>query len=580
MLRKLIELAVFTITVVGLAAGASAQTIVSADVTTDTTWSGEVILEVPIFVRDDATLTILPGTLVRGQPRSGPVVPGSTVGTPGALIVTQTGRIIADASASNPIIMTTAAVDNDLDGVADDLDGDGFEDSYPGYQPGSCPACIPDATPSFLDDTPTTAPLAPLNSAGNANVALWGGLAILGNAPTNNADVAGVGYGKTTLEGLTVPGFPPALATYGGIRPHDNSGILRYVSVRHAGDEIGNGNELNGISLGGVGDGTIIEHCEVYANFDDGFEWFGGTVNGKYLAVFFVGDDSFDLDEGYTGRNQFLVTFMSFFNENGGTPFGSASGDKACECDGDNFVADSKVDDVNVRIDVTKTVIPTGVEGVDPADQLENLAWPLSHPALYNMTVIGSTPDAGSDFTPVSPASTNRGIQFRNGFAGEVLNTIVVNTGAETCIEVDTGVGDGSVDTITFVDEDQVRLVASTCADGGALGTAEQDVVANGDAAVAAGKYNGGSANVLVGFAGLANEDTTFDPQGDASGKLNASLKSAPIDPRPTGTVGVDGGVSASDGGLDASATFRGAFDRTRPLWTNDWTTLSIGGLL
>jgi hypothetical protein len=552
-----------------IAADAGAQTVVSANVTSDTTWSGEVVLESPIFVKD-ATLTILPGTIVRGQPRSAAVIIGSPVGSPGALIVTQTGRIIAEGSASNPIIMTTAAVDNvnnttglpPRDFIADDLDSNGYEDAWV-------------SGGSFLDDTPTTAPLAPLNRAGTSNTALWGGLVVLGNAPTNNALKAGaaVGYGQTVIEGLTVPGFPAADAQYGGVQPHDDSGVLRYVSVRHAGDELGGGNELNGISLGGVGDGTIIENLEVYANYDDGIEWFGGTVNSKNLAVLYVGDDMFDLDEGYTGINQFLFGIMPHFNENGGAAYGCCSGDKAAEFDGDNYRPDATAfnDNVNIRLDIAQTDVDT-------------TPWPLSNPAMYNMTLIGSTPDASPDFAPVSAAGTNRGIQFRNGFAGTVLNSIVVNTGAETGIECGSGTGAPgfNVTTAENVGNDLIRLVASTLDDGAALVACELAVVANGDLAVTNTGYVGGSANV-VGVSGdvLGNEDSTFDPMGDASGKLVSSLKSSPIDPRPAGVVGVDGGVQPQSQGLDRSATYRGAFDRSAPeLWTEGWTVLSISGLL
>ena len=107
------RLAALTIAVVGFAASANAQTIVGTDVITNTTWGGAanpspIILQQPIFVKAGATLTILPGTIVRGQPRSGPVVDGSTVGTPGALIITQNGRLVANGAANNPIVMTTA----------------------------------------------------------------------------------------------------------------------------------------------------------------------------------------------------------------------------------------------------------------------------------------------------------------------------------------------------------------------------------------------------------------------------------------------------------------------------------------
>ena len=297
-----------------------AQMSVSTNITSNTTWSGVVILETAIFVKNGATLTILPNTIVRGQPRTGPVLQGDPTGTPGALIVTQNGRIVADASAQTSIIMTTAVVDNNNDGIADDLDGNGFLDPFPGFNPGTL---TPSTTPVFLDATPRTAPLAPLDKAGNGNVSLWGGVVILGSAPTNLGSLSAGGYGQATVEGLTVPGFPVADALYGGLEPHDNSGSLNFVSVRHAGDELGNGNELNGVTLAGVGDGTRFQNVEVYCNFDDGIEWFGGTVNGKNLAVFFAGDDSFDLDEGYTGINQFLFGIMPFFNDNFGGSFRS-----------------------------------------------------------------------------------------------------------------------------------------------------------------------------------------------------------------------------------------------------------------
>ncbi|MCG8589593.1 MAG: hypothetical protein MJE66_09905 [Proteobacteria bacterium] len=534
-----------------MATSAGAQTVVGADVTTDTTWCGAanpspIILEQPIFVKDGATLTILPGCIVRGQPRTQPVQAGVTAGTPGALIVTQTGRIIADANPGSPIIFTTAAVDNDNDGVADNVSpADAFADAW---TPGDV----------FLDDTPTTAPLAPLNKAGAANVSLWGGLVINGSAPTNLSDGCGVGLGRCTIEGLTIPGFDPADATYGGILPHDSSGTLRYISVRHAGDEIGSANELNGISLGGVGDGTVMENVEVYANFDDGIEWFGGTVNGKNLVVVFAGDDTFDLDQGYTGINTFALGIMPFFNENGGGSFGSASGDKAGEWDGDDF---SEAGGVNIQPDGTCT--------------------PFSNPAMYNLTIIGSTPDAGSDFAPVSPASANRGIQMRNGFAGELLNSVVINTGTAPGFDVDSGIGDGcpGFDTIDNVGTCTAQVLATTFDDGAALGADELAALACGDADVRTPATVGDNVVNNFLFGGLVNEDTTFDPTGDADGKLVPGLKSAPINPRLTGFIGVAGAVQAP--APFAAASFRGAFDSSVPvLWTADWTVLSMGGLL
>ncbi len=545
----------------------------AGDIVANTTWTGTIVLQSPVFVKNGATLTITPGTIVRGQPRQSAFVAGQTAGSPGALIVTANGRIVADATPSNSIIMTTAATDNDNNGVADDVDANvGFEDLY-------------NAGDLFLDDTCGSAPLAPLDKNGNANAQLWGGVVLLGNAPTNLANVGavlGLPYGSSAIEGLPAPGFPVADASYGGVQPHDNSGIVRYVSIRHAGDEIGNSNELNGLTMGGVGDGTLISFVEVYVNFDDGFEWFGGTVNGDHLSVAFAGDDMFDVDQGYSGVNQFLYTHMPFFNQNGGGLFGTASGDKVGEFDGDDSDA-GVIDRVNLRINQAQTVVDT-------------TPWPLSASAFYNLTAIGSTPDGTRDFTPVSAAATNRGIQFRHCYGGDVFNSIVVDTGAETGIEVDVALiancptGHNINDHVTL---GLVNLVCSTLDDGAALaGTSappagELGVVANGEtlSEILRGVSPASTADnnsVNPATFDLVNDDITFDPTGNAAGKLAASLKAAPTNPRTVQGLGrPNAGCAAPRGtGLDSAATFRGAFSFSNALWTNGWTALNQGGLL
>lgn len=564
-----LRLVAVAIAFAGLAAGASAQTIVSTNVTANTTWGNAlnpspIILQQPIFVTNNATLTILAGTVVRGQPRTGAVVAGSTLNTPGALVVTQSGRIIANGSSLSPIIFTTAAVDNNNDAIADDDDANGFEDEF-----------VLGSGDVFLDDAPLAAPLAPLNGAGLGNVALWGGLVILGNAPTNLADRNGVGFGKGLVEGLTVPGFPQADATYGGLEPHDNSGSLRFVSIRHAGDELGASNELNGISLAGVGDGTTFENVEIYCNFDDGVEWFGGTVNGKNLAVSFVGDDMFDLDEGYTGLNQFMLGIMPFFNENSGAAYGSASGDKAGEFDGDNFRPDNVAFNGNVAVRIA-------VDGASASGAPS----PLSNPGMYNMTLIGSTPDAPQFFTPGSVAATNRGLQGRNGFAGVVYNSIVINTGTEEGWEIAPSAAGQETPGFGVTDNANgglISLVCSTFDDTGALDALETTVVTNGNNLSTFLGGAAGSANTInvAAFPGLVNEDQTFDPQGNPAGKIDATLKPSPINPRPNaGLTGTGGCVVPQGPGL-SRVVYRGAFDRTASiLWTTDWTALNVGGLL
>jgi hypothetical protein len=538
-------LVALVLAIAGLAGGASAQTVVNADVTANTTWCGganpgPIILQRPIFVKNGATLTVLAGCIVRGQPRTGAVVPGSTAGSPGALIVTQNGRLVANGNAGNPIVFTTAAVDDSPnDNIADDANpADGFKDAW---APGDL----------FLDDTPQTAPLSPLAPNGSANVSHWGGLVILGNAPTNLGSGCGTGLGTCTVEGLTIPGFSVADSTFGGLLPHDSSGSLQFVSVRHAGDQIGADNELNGITLAGVGDGTIVRNVEVYTNFDDGIEWFGGTVGGQNLAVFFAGDDQFDLDQGYTGVNQFMFGIMPFFNQNSGAVYGAASGDKGGEWDGDDF---AEVGGVNTQSDGS--------------------CRPLSNPAMYNLTMIGSTPPGGQHFTPASPKINSGRIQLRSGFAGLLQSSVVVNTGTQVGLDVDLAAnacpGQNMADNLAAC---TVEVCASTFADGAGLAPEDQDAL---DCCTLAAPNN----NCAPGaFPGLVNEDVTFNPTGNG-GKLDSSLKpaTAKIKPKisPASPLCATTTLPAP-----STVTFRGAFAGTAPtLWADGWTALGKAGLL
>jgi len=142
---------------------------------------------------------------------------------------------------------------------------------------------------------------------------LWGGVVILGNAPIS-ADAT-----EASIEGIPVN---EGYGLYGGQNPHDNSGIFKFVSIRHAGTLLGDGNELNGLTLGGVGDGTTISDIEVVANLDDGIEFFGGTVDCQNLIVWGQGDDAFDIDQSYDGT---ITNFLAIC---------TADSDHALEIDG------------------------------------------------------------------------------------------------------------------------------------------------------------------------------------------------------------------------------------------------------
>lgn len=120
----------------------------------------------------------------------------------------------------------------------------------------------------------------------------WGGVVILGNAPTNKPVT-------TMIEGINIGG------EYGGSDANDNSGIFRYVRIEYPGIVIALNNEINGLTLGGVGRGSTIEYVQVTNSGDDSFEWFGGTVDAKYLIALNGTDDDFDTDFGYSGKIQF-----------------------------------------------------------------------------------------------------------------------------------------------------------------------------------------------------------------------------------------------------------------------------------
>ncbi|TRX54353.1 hypothetical protein FNH22_19765 [Fulvivirga sp. M361] len=187
----------------------------------------------------------------------------------------------------------------------------------------------------------------------------WGGIILNGRAPINVAGGEIQGEGDTGL--------------YGGTDTEDNSGILRYVIVEYAGKQLGEENELNSISLNGVGRSTVIEYVEALYGKDDGFEFFGGTVNARYIVSLGNGDDAFDWTYGWSGYGQFWVAQQDPFK-----------GDRAIE-------ADNNGGDIN--------------------------ALPFSDPVLSNITLIGAK-DADDE---------NIGIKLRNGTRGHIYNAIVTN---------------------------------------------------------------------------------------------------------------------------------------------------------
>lgn len=223
---------------------------ISSNIIQNTTWeTGKTyILESRIAVVNGVTLTIQPGVVVKGQAGTG--------ANATALLVARGAKLMAEGTATSPIIFTS---------VADEI------------VPGEI------ASPNLDPD---------LNG-------LWGGVLILGYAPIS-ADAPSV-----QIEGIP-PSDPNGL--YGGDNSTDNSGVIRYVSIRHGGTNIGEGNEINGLTLGGVGSGTVIENIEIVANQDDGIEWFGGKVDVKNVIFWNIGDDAVDTDQSWGGTlDNFII---------------------------------------------------------------------------------------------------------------------------------------------------------------------------------------------------------------------------------------------------------------------------------
>lgn len=220
--------------------------IVTQNITENTTWTNDQIVRMigRIRVIDGATLTIEPGTIIKAETGTGT--------NASVLIVARGSTLIADGTAAEPIIFTS------------------IEDNI----------AFGSTAGTNLDQ----------NSRG-----LWGGLIILGSAPSSFKEDAA----ENQIEGIPADDTSGA---YGGTDAASNDGtIVRYVSIRHGGALIGEGNEINGLTLGGVGTGAVIDHVEVVANVDDGVEFFGGTVNASNLFVWAQGDDAIDIDQAYSG---------------------------------------------------------------------------------------------------------------------------------------------------------------------------------------------------------------------------------------------------------------------------------------
>lgn len=213
---------------------------VSGEITTNTTWSASKIYSLKgfVYVSNGATLTIEPGTIIKGDKA-----------TKATLIITRGSKINATGTVDKPIVFTSAL------------------------------------------------------AAGARSQGDWGGIILLGKAPVNQGTDVKVEGGLVQPTGKD----EKAYIYYGGTDAADNSGVMKYVRIEYAGIAFTVDNEINGLTMGGVGSGTTLDYIQVYRSGDDAFEWFGGTVNAKHLYAVGTWDDDFDTDFGYSGNVQFAL---------------------------------------------------------------------------------------------------------------------------------------------------------------------------------------------------------------------------------------------------------------------------------
>lgn len=222
----------------------------------------------------------------------------------------------------------------------------------------------------------------------------WGGVVILGKSIVNTGTgnfIEGINSAPATID-----------YTYGGTDSTDNSGWLKYTRIQYAGAIVSTDNELNGLTCGGVGCGTILDHVQVIFGADDGFEFFGGTVNGKYLLSVSNNDDQFDFDLGYRGNLQYIVAILE--NKSAVTGFYANNNTNGIESDN------------------------------APATANPKNRFPFTRPVISNMTIAGP-----ANCTAQNPVILNA-FRFRNWSRFVVRNSVIYNfpTGARVETGADT----------------------------------------------------------------------------------------------------------------------------------------------
>lgn len=314
MKKVLLLIAMISLVLTGTA---DAGTNVNADIAGSAHWTkagAPYHLKQQIYVLPGATLTIDAGVVV-----------ASFVDDQGSLAVCRGAKIYVNGTAEEPVIMTSAEDVATWTGSVVTTGGTG----------GSVDSVITMGDPKTGTWREVCNEWGNLTLMGNALISAshYGGNPVVinneGTVRTN--DKCPAGLNEKVMEGLVAAYAGDSRVLYGGDDDDDDSGSISYLSIRYGGKVVGLANELNGLSLGGIGRGTTIDHIEIMNNVDDGIEIWGGTVELKYVNIWNIGDDSFDIDQGWRGSAQYGLIVQGYSID---ASQGSGVGDNCIETDG------------------------------------------------------------------------------------------------------------------------------------------------------------------------------------------------------------------------------------------------------
>ena len=340
----------------------------------------------------------------------------------------------------------------------------------------------------------------------------WGGVIILGNAPVNATG------GEAKIEGglvATAGGDEKKYIYYGGTTSADNSGTLKYVRIEFAGIAYSPDNEINGLTMGGVGSGTTISYVQVYRSGDDAFEWFGGTVNCDHLVATYSWDDDWDTDNGFSGKVQYCVSqrIKTIADQSGSNGFESDN-------DANGSTNSPKTMAKFANMTVIGPILTTGNSGINANFQNAAQIRRNSSISIYNSLLVGFPVGLYIDDTKGSKTIENVKANSLN-FQGNIIAGCTIPWKAE------------------------------------ALSTADSTAYKTWRTATATTVLTG------AGDVYMADPNKFSAAVSATTGTPNYLLQST--------SPAMTGGVDVSGQGLQ-NTTYRGAFDGAND-WTKTWTT-------